>query len=100
MTAIEIALDIGLAANQAPRIYELCKRCNIALSGQGGRPKRDPGAAAVYQVAIGGHNAGLLARLAKRHSLHPGRVAEVLLNAVFETGEPFCENLLDLDAGQ
>lgn len=98
-TAIEIAVDIGLAANQAPRIYELCKRCNIALTGQGGRPKRDDDAAVVYRVAIKGSNSALLARIAKRHGIYPGRVAEILLNAVFETGEPFAENLLDLDAG-
>ncbi|MCA1510506.1 hypothetical protein [Bradyrhizobium sp. NBAIM01] len=34
MTAREIALDIGLAANQAPRIFELCKRCDIQLAGR------------------------------------------------------------------
>ena len=28
-----------------------------------------------------------------------GKVAEILLNASFEQGEPFCENMLDLDAG-
>lgn len=98
MTAREIALDIGLAANQAPRIFELCKRCKIELPGNG-RP-RSAGDARVYSVAIVGTHAPLLARLAKRHQLQPGRLAEMLLSAVFETGEPFCENLLDLEAGQ
>jgi hypothetical protein len=99
MTAREIALEIGLSANQAPRIFELCKRCKIELSGQGGRP-RTAGEVRVYSVAISGSHTPLLARLAKRHSRQPGRIAEMLLNAVFETGEPFCENLLDLEAGQ
>jgi len=101
MTAREIALDIGLAANQAPRIFELCKRCDIALTGQGGKPKRAPaaGASVVYHVAISSEQAAVLDRIGKRHSLYPGRVAEILISAAVETGEHFCENLLDLDAG-
>lgn len=98
MTAREIAVDIGLAADQAPRIFEICKRRDIALTGQGGRPKK-AGDATVFSVAVKGSNADILARLAKRHSLYPGKIAELLLNASFEQGEPFCENMLDLDAG-
>lgn len=93
MTARDIAVDVGLAADQAPRIHELCRRCGIALSGHGGRPKRG----VIHQVAILGHNVDLLRRLARRHALHPGRLAELLLNAAFETGETFCENLMDLN---
>lgn len=55
MTAREIALDIGLAANQTPRIFELCKRCNIQLSGQAGRGrnvKRGPIASAFRTIAF------------------------------------------------
>jgi len=100
MTAREIALDIGLAANQAPRIFELCKRCNIQLSGQGGRPRQQSLEARIYRVGIHTRNADLLARLAGRHSLDPGRVGEMILNAALETGDTFCENLLGLDAGQ
>lgn len=96
MTAREIALDIGLAANQAPRIFELCKRCDIVLSGQGGRPRQSP-EARIYRVGVHTQNADLLMRLAGRHSLDPGRIAEMILNAAFETGDTFCENLLDLD---
>jgi hypothetical protein len=98
MTARDIAADIGLSPDQAPRIFAVCQRFDIALSGQAGRTKA-PGAATVYRVAIAGGNADLLARLSKRHSLYPGKVAEILLNASFEQGEPFCENMLDLDAG-
>jgi hypothetical protein len=98
MTAREIAVDVGLSADQAPRIFEICKRCDIALSGQGGRPK-PAGAAAIYSVAVAAHHVDLLSRLAKRHALYPGKVAELLLNAALETGGPFCENLLDLEAG-
>jgi len=98
MSAPDIAEDIGLARNQAPRIYELCKRCNIALSGQGGRVGTKA-EAAVFSVAVRGHNADLLSRVAKRHALPAGKIAEMLLNACFETGEPFCDNLLDLYAG-
>ncbi|RXG93022.1 hypothetical protein [Bradyrhizobium zhanjiangense] len=98
MTAREIAIDIGLAANQAPRIFELCKRCNIQLSGQGGRPRQEAAGARIYRVGV--QNADLLARLAVRHSLDPDRIAEMILNAAIETGDTFCENLLDLDAGQ
>lgn len=93
MTAREIALDIGLAANQAPRIFELCKRCEIQLSGQGGRPRQELAGARVYRVGV--QNSDLLILLAVRHSLEPGRVAELILNAAFETGEALCENLLD-----
>jgi len=98
LTAREIALDIGLAANQAPRIFELCKRCNIQLSGQGGRPRQKAAGARVYRVGI--ENADILARLAARHSLDPGRIAEMILNGALATGDTFCENLLDLDAEQ
>jgi len=94
MTARDIAVDVGLAADQAPRIHELCRRCGIALSGHGGRPRR-----VIHQLMISGPNVDLLARLARRHSLHPGRIAELLLNAAFETGETFCENLMDLNDG-
>lgn len=97
MTAREIALDIGLAANQAPRIFELCKRCDIQLSGQGGRPRQES-ETRIYRVGV--LNSDVLTRLASRHKLPPYRVAELLLNAAIETGEPFCDNLLDLDAGQ
>lgn len=98
-SAREIALDIGLSANQAPRIFELCKRCNIQLSGQAGRSPK-PGDARIYRVGIQGDKVGLLDRLAGRHSMAPAKIAELILNAAIETGEPFCENLLDLDAGQ
>ncbi|WP_342740028.1 hypothetical protein [Bradyrhizobium sp. B117] len=47
MTAREIALDIGLSANQAPRIFELCKRCNTQLLGQAGRDRKQPGSASI-----------------------------------------------------
>jgi hypothetical protein len=100
MSAREIALDIGLAANQHPRIFELCKRCGIALSGQAGRPRRDTGAARAYSVGVSGRNAALLALLAQRHSTSAGRLVEMLLNAAFETGETFCENLLEMDSGE
>ncbi|WP_439406419.1 hypothetical protein ACNJX9_34075 [Bradyrhizobium sp. DASA03076] len=100
LTAREIALDIGLAANQAPRIFELCKRCDIQLSGQGGRPRQEIAGAHVYRVSVQDRNSGLLARLAGRHSLDPGRIAEMIMNAALETGDTFCENLLDLEAGQ
>lgn len=99
MTAREIALDIGLAANQAPRIFELCMRSNIQLSGQGGRPRQAVEARA-YSVGVQEQNVRLLMRLARRHSLPPGRVAEMILNAAIETGDTFCENRLDLDAAQ
>jgi hypothetical protein len=99
MTAREIAADIGLPEDKTPRIFELCKRHDIALTGQGGRPKQDGGDAAVYRIAVTSRHADLLARLARRHSLYPGKVVEMLLNAAFETGEPFCINLLDIDAG-
>jgi hypothetical protein len=98
MSASAIAVDIGLSANHAPRIFELCKRHDIRLTGRGGRPRQDA-PVVVYRVAIHARNAEILDRLAKRHSLYAGRVAEILLNAAFETGEPFCENLMDLDAG-
>lgn len=97
MTAREIALDIGLAAKQAPRIFELCKRCDIQLSGQGGRPRQEPVDARAYRVGVQSQNIGLLTRIASRHGLEAGRVAELVLNAALETGEPLCENLLDLD---
>ncbi|WP_035662505.1 hypothetical protein [Bradyrhizobium sp. Ec3.3] len=101
MTAREIALDIGLAGNQAPRIFELCKRFNIVLSGQGGRPRQEsPEARIIYRVGVHVRSADLLSRLAGRHSLDAGRIAEMILNAALETGEPLCENLLDLDAAQ
>ncbi|RZM99939.1 hypothetical protein CWO91_34775 [Bradyrhizobium genosp. SA-3] len=100
MTAREIALDIGLAANQAPRIFELCKRCNIQLSGQGGRPRQEAAGARAYRVGVQHRNSGPLARLAARHSLDPSRIAEMILNAAIETGDTFCENLLDLDTEQ
>ncbi|WFT95079.1 hypothetical protein QA633_43700 [Bradyrhizobium barranii] len=99
MTAREIALDIGLAANQAPRIFELCKRCNIQLSGQGGRPRQEAAGSRIYRVEVQSRNTDLLSHLAARHSLEPGRVAEMILNAAIETGDTFCENLLDLDVG-
>jgi hypothetical protein len=102
MTAKEIAADIGLSTSQAPRIFELCKRCNIVLSGSGRRGKTPtaPGEGRVYSVAVSLRNGVLLARLAERHSMTPGQVAELLLSAAIETGEPFCLNLLDLEAGQ
>jgi hypothetical protein len=95
MTAREIAADIGFAEDQAPRVFAVCQRNDIALAGQAGRPKA-AGTAIVYRVAIGDRNTELLARLARRHALYPGKVAEILLNAAFEQGEPFCENMLDL----
>jgi hypothetical protein len=98
MSANAIAANIGLAPDQVSRIFAICQRFDIALTGQAGRPKA-AGAAVVYRVAISAHNAELLARLSKRHSLYPGKVAELLLNASFEQGEPFCENMLDLSAG-
>lgn len=97
MTAREIAQDIGLASDQAPRIFEICKRRDIALAGQAGRPKTSD--AAVFRVAVSGRHSEVLARLSKRHGLIAGKVAELLLNASFEQGEAFCENMLDLDAG-
>lgn len=99
-TAREIALDIGLAPNQAPRIFELCRRCDIALNGQGGRRAPPPAAdALVFRVAIRGGNIAALKRLTDRHSMHPGAFAELLVNAAIEQGETFCENMLDLEAG-
>lgn len=98
LTAREIALDIGLAPNQTPRIFELCKRRNIRLSGLGGRPRQQSPELRMYRVGVPIRNADLLTRLAGRHSVDPGRIAQMILNAAFETGDTFCENLLDLEA--
>ncbi|MBB4428409.1 hypothetical protein GGD66_006996 [Bradyrhizobium sp. CIR48] len=51
-------------------------------------------------MAVQDRNSDLLARLAARHSLDPSPIAAMILNAAIETGDTFCENLLDLDAGQ
>ncbi|KYK45213.1 hypothetical protein A1D31_35665 [Bradyrhizobium liaoningense] len=80
LTAREIALDIGLAAKQTPRIFELCKRCNIQLSGQGSRPRQKSPKTRAYRVGVHTRNADLLTRLASRHSLDPDRIAEMILN--------------------
>jgi len=98
MPAKEIATDIGLAANQAPRIFELCKRCMIALSGQAGRRRtRD---AMVFPVTVDGKNAATLAQLTSRYGVSHGRVAELIVNGVLEQGTVFAENIVDIwDAG-
>lgn len=99
-SARDIARDIGLSTDQTPRIFAICKRCNIELNGGLGRSPQaaTPGQTAMYRIAVQGKNAELLGTLAKRHSLYPARVLEALVNHALETGEALCENLLDLDA--
>ncbi|UVO30515.1 hypothetical protein [Bradyrhizobium arachidis] len=93
MTAQEIALDIGQAANQAPRLFELCKRRDISLTGTGGRPRRGE-----VRIAVGvpAQYADVLTSIAQRHRMPARRIVELLLNAVLEAGETFCTNLMDL----
>ncbi|MBH5370959.1 hypothetical protein [Bradyrhizobium glycinis] len=98
MTAREIAADIGLAATQS-RAFLNCASAAISTcsdrADDRGRKVKRAFIASAFRVAI-----PAFSRLAARHSLDEGRIAERILNAALETGEPLCENLLDLEIEQ
>lgn len=97
MSAADIAEDIGLRRTQGPRIQMACRTHGIRLSAKGGRPTRK---ARSYKVFVPPQFAPLIQRIADRLALPSEDVANRLVAAMFEQGEAFVENMLDLgDAG-
>lgn len=96
MSARDIALDIGLSAATAPRINATCRRFDIQLTGQAGRPAAS--GARYHRVKVAAKHGPLLEQIARAHDLLPADVAALLIDAVCEQGEAFCKNMLDLGA--
>jgi len=91
-SAAAIAVDIGLERSQGPRINAVCKRFDIQLRGQSGRPSR---LAARHVVKIPEKYSPLIHRLAVKHSMAAGDLALQLVVHMLDQGEAFLENLLD-----
>lgn len=92
-SAAEIAVDIGLEASQGPRISMACRKFGIRLHGRGGRkPQRMP----PITVQIAETNIPVLDVLSTKYGLPKVDVARRLTAAMFEQGEAFLDNLLDL----
>lgn len=93
MSASAIAVDIGLDVRNAPRIREACGRHGIKLEARGGRP---PHRARPILLEIPDAYIPALERLSIKHKLSKADAARRLLAAIFEQGEDFLANLLDL----
>lgn len=93
LSASQIAVDIGLDAKSGPRINMACRKFGIKLTAKGGRrPQRPP----PITVEIAENHVPTLGALASKYHLAKVDVARQLLAAMFDQGEAFCDNLLDL----
>lgn len=92
LSAAAIAADVGLKKSQGPRISAVCKRFDIQLRGQSGRPSQLAGR---YKVTTPEKFSPLIHRLAVKHSMQPADLAQLLVANMLDQGEAFLENLLD-----
>ena len=93
MSAAQIAFDIGIGVRGASRIKEAARANGIKLRG---KPGRRPMRSRTIEIKIGAEYTPMLERLAAKHRLTPIDTARALIAAVFDQGETFVDNMLDL----
>ena len=88
-----IAEDIGIGAENRARVFAICAREGIELTG-GGRPR----SRVELAVCLSVEHASVVQDLAKRGHVRPRDIAEKLLTACLSEGVTFCANLIDTEA--
>lgn len=95
LSAAEISREIYGHVGKQKGIAAQCNKHGIVLRGRPGRKHSAPRPISIDIAAV--HMTAIV-RLAARHKLDPPSVVHRLIDAMFEQGETFVDNLLDLSA--
>jgi hypothetical protein len=94
LSAADIAVDIGLGKAGASRVAEAARTNGIKLQG---KPGRRPAKPLPLLVGVPAEFVPALERLGAKYRRTPADIAQALIAAIFDQGETFLDNLLDLD---